>query len=56
METQNISNLLKSSKNEFSKFATKNGTLFALNERVIIHTKSNKVFDKVIRIRSLSLF
>ena len=39
METQTIINLLNSSDNKNSKFATKNGTLLIMNQMVIIHTK-----------------
>ena len=38
METQKIVNLLNGSDNENSKFATKNGTLLKMNQKVIIHT------------------
>ena len=44
METQKISNLLNSSENEYSKFATKNGILLTLNQRVTIHTKIQSNF------------
>ena len=37
METQNIANLLNGSDNENSKFATKNGILLTMNQKVIIH-------------------
>ena len=37
METQNIVNLLNGSDNENSKFATKNGILLTMNQKVIIH-------------------
>ena len=39
METQKIINLLNNSKNEYSKFATKNGMLSITNQKVIIHMK-----------------
>ena len=39
METQEIVNLLNGSDNENSKFATKNGILLIVNQKVIIHTK-----------------
>ena len=39
METQKIVNLLNGSDNENSKFATKNGILLIVNQKVIIHTK-----------------
>ena len=39
METQRIVNLLNDSNNENSKFATKNGILLIMNQRVTIHTK-----------------
>ena len=38
METQKIVNLLNDSNNENSKFATKNGILLIMNQKVIIHT------------------
>ena len=37
METQKIVNLLNGSDNEHSKFATKNGILLIVNQKVIIH-------------------
>ena len=37
METQKIVNLLNSPENEYSKFATKNGTLLTVSQKVIIH-------------------
>ena len=49
METQQIVNLLNTSKNKYSKFVTKNGTLLTVNQRV------SKVFNKFIRIKSLWL-
>ena len=39
METQKIVNLLNGSDNEDSRFATKNGMLLNLNQKVIIHKK-----------------
>ena len=39
MEAQKIVNLLNNSENEYSKFATKNGMLSIVNQKVIIHTK-----------------
>ena len=39
METQKIINLLSGSDNENSKFATKNGILLIMNQKVIIHAK-----------------
>ena len=36
METQKIINLLNCPENEYSKFATKNGTLFTVNQKVVI--------------------
>ena len=39
METQNIINSINVSDNENSKFATKNGILLIVNQKVIIHTK-----------------
>ena len=38
METQKIVNLLNGSNNEYAKFATKNGVLLGVNQKVIIHT------------------
>ena len=38
METQKSVNLLNDSDNENSKFATKNGMLLTMNQKVIIHT------------------
>ena len=38
METQKFVNLLNGSDNEHSKFATKNGLLLIVNQKVIIHT------------------
>ena len=37
METQKIVNLLNGTYNENSKFATKNGMLLTVNQKVIIH-------------------
>ena len=40
METQKIVNLLNSSENEYSKFATKKtGKLLIVNQKVITHMK-----------------
>ena len=44
METQKIVNLLNSSENEYSKFATKNSTLLTVKQRVTIHTKIRSNF------------
>ena len=45
MDTQKIVNLLNSSDNENSKFATtKNGILLIVNQMVIIHTIIQKDF------------
>ena len=44
METQKIVNLLNGSDNENSKFATKNGMLLTVNQRVIIHIKIQSSF------------
>ena len=38
METQKLVDLLNDSDNENSKFATKNGMLLTMNQKVIIHT------------------
>ena len=37
METQKIVNLLNRSDNEISKFASKNGMLLTVNQKVIVH-------------------
>ena len=39
METQKIINLLNNFDNENLKFATKNGILLIVNQKVIIHTE-----------------
>ena len=39
METLKIVNLLNNTENEYSKFATKNGTSLIVNLKVTIHTK-----------------
>ena len=44
METQKIVNLLNSSKNKYSTFATKNGALLAVNQKVFIHAKIQSNF------------
>ena len=44
METRKIVNLLKSSENEYSKFASKNGTLLTVKQRVTIHMKIQSHF------------
>ena len=44
METQKTVNLLASSENEYSKFATKNGTLLTAEQRVTIHMKTQPNF------------
>ena len=44
METQKIVNLLNGTDNENSKFATKNGMLLTVNQKVIIHTKIQSNF------------
>ena len=44
METQKIVNLLNGTDNENSKFATKNGMLLTVNQKVIIHTKIKSNF------------
>ena len=44
METQKIVNLLKDTDNENSKFATKNGMLLTVNQKVIIQTKMKSNF------------
>ena len=38
METQKIVNLLNDTDNENSKFATKNGMLLTVSQKVITHT------------------
>ena len=44
METQKIVNLSNSSENDYSKFATKNGSLLTVKQRVTIHTKIQSNF------------
>ena len=44
METQKIVNLLNGSDNENSKFATKNGMLLTVSQKVVIHTKIQSNF------------
>ena len=44
METQKVVNLINGSDNENSKFATKNGMLLTVNQKVIIHTKIQSNF------------
>ena len=44
METQKIVNLLNGSDNENSKFATKNGMLLTVNQKVIVQTKMKSNF------------
>ena len=39
MKTQKIVNLLNGSDNENSKFATKNGMLLTVRQKVIVHPK-----------------
>ena len=38
METKKILNFLNGSDNEYAKFATKNGMLLTVSQKVIIHT------------------
>ena len=45
-------NLLDSSENVFSKFATKNGTLLTVKQKETIH-KSNQIFNKLNKIKCL---
>ena len=44
METPETVNLLNSSDNEYSKFATKNGTLLAVKQKVIIRIAIQQSF------------
>ena len=44
METQKIVNLLNDSNNENLKFATKNGMLLTVSQKVIIHAKIQSNF------------
>ena len=46
METQKTVNLLNDSNNEISKFATKNGILLIMNQKVIIHTIIQYIFKQ----------
>ena len=52
METQKNVNLLSGSDNENSKFATKNGILLTVKQKVIIQ-QIKKVFSQVHRMKSL---
>ena len=47
METQKIVNLLNDIKNKNSKFATKNGMLLIVNQKVIIHMKIQSNFEQI---------
>ena len=47
METQKITNLLNSIENEYSKYATKNGTLLTVNQKLIIHMKIQSNFKQI---------
>ena len=44
METQKIVNLLNGCDNENSKFATKNGVLLTVSQKIIIHKKIQSNF------------
>ena len=44
METQKIVSFINYSNNENSKFATKNGMLLTVNQKIIIHTKIQSNF------------
>ena len=44
MERQKIVNLLNGSDNENSKFATNNGMLLTVNQKVFIHMKIQSIF------------
>ena len=44
METKKIINLLNNSDNENSSFATKNGILLIVNQKVFIHTTTQQNF------------
>ena len=44
METQKLANMLNSSENEYSKFATKNSTLLIVKQKVTIHTEIQSNF------------
>ena len=47
MDPQKIVNLLNDIDNGNSKFATKNGMLLTMNQKVIIHQKINSNFSQV---------
>ena len=49
MATQKIVNLLDSSKNDFSNFATTNETLLTVKQRWLFTQKSNQLFNKLNR-------
>ena len=44
METKKIVNLLNNFDNQNSKFATKNGMLLTVSQKVILHTKIHSNF------------
>ena len=47
METQKIVNLLNGSDNENSKFATKNGMLLTVNQKVITQPIMKSIFQLI---------
>ena len=57
METQKIVNSLNGSDNKNSKFATKKWYVIDSESKGnYSHIKSNQIFDKFIRVKSLGLF
>ena len=44
METQKIVNLLNGYDNEYAKFATKNGMLLTVNQKLFIHMEMKSNF------------
>ena len=46
METQKLVNLIACSKNEYTKFATKNRTLLTAEQRVTIQMKTQPNFEQ----------
>ena len=47
METQKIANLLNDTNNESSKFATKNGMLLTVNQKVITQPIMKSIFQLI---------
>ena len=54
METKNIVNLLNSSENEYSKFATKNGMLLTENQKVFVQKIIQQSFYEKVVTRTIA--